>query len=212
MPDRYGHLTATIRSLRPQAVVEVGVWDGVHSEAMIRAMLEVRPPQELAYFGFDLFEDADAGMVEREHSKPPLSLERIADRLQPFAQMGVAVHLIKGDTADTLPVAARTYPPVDFAFIDGGHSLKTVLGDWEAIRGWLQPHGVVLFDDYVPAGTPIPDGHGVNAVIGSISRAEYEVQPLLPIDTFQHPWGTQRIQLVRVKRSETLHLSSSHPS
>jgi hypothetical protein len=52
-------------------------------------------------------------------------------------------------------------PPssMDFAFIDGDHSLEGVSGDWDHVRRILAPHGSVAFDDYdigTDLGKPCP--------------------------------------------------------
>jgi cephalosporin hydroxylase len=52
---------------------------------------------------------------------------------------------------------------VDLLHIDGDHSMKGCLADWENYRGLVRPGGLVLFHD-----TWNPDEPGVRAVFGAI--------------------------------------------
>lgn len=55
------------------------------------------------------------------------------------------VTLVKGNTRETL---ATFNEPVDFVWLDGGHSVETVRSDWENVKRCLMPEAVVLLDDY----------------------------------------------------------------
>src|SRR5262249_9384186 len=143
-------------------LLEIGVWDAVHSRWMIQAALKHRRPEEIAYYGFDLFEHADESTLDHEVSKPPPTMEQVRSRLRPFVEQGVTVHLFRGDTAQILPKIAPVLPPMDFIFIDGGHSEETVRNDWTWASRCVGPETVVIFDDYVDPRSVAESGVGVN--------------------------------------------------
>lgn len=203
MPDRYGHLTRTIEHRRCRRIMEIGVWDAVHSRAMIQAALRHHPPESVAYYGFDLFEQANAIVIAAEISKPPPSLAHIRAALQPFVKLGVTIHLVRGDTKIVLPQIAAALPPMDFVFIDGGHSEGTVRNDWTWVQRLMGPATVVIFDDTVDARSAEVTGVGVNAVLASIDADRYVMHQLRPVDTFRKPWGTLHIALTTVTRRRT---------
>jgi hypothetical protein len=67
--------------------------------------------------------------------------------------------LIKGNTRDTLhgeKIAA------DFVFIDGGHSVETIRGDYNAVKG----SKVVVFDDYYTGINT--EKFGCNSIVADI--------------------------------------------
>ena len=53
-----------------------------------------------------------------------------------------AITLVRGNTRETLkPISA------DFVYIDGGHSIETIQGDYDALKS----SPVIVFDDfYIP--------------------------------------------------------------
>ena len=68
---------------------------------------------------------------------------------------GFDYQLTAGNTRETLKDMA-----VDFAFIDGGHSIETIRGDYEA----LKYSRFILFDDYYEGGIDI-EKFGCNEII-----------------------------------------------
>ena len=58
---------------------------------------------------------------------------------------GFDAKLFKGDTRQTL---ANFNEPVDFVWLDGGHSIETIASDWENIKRVLTDDAIVFFDDY----------------------------------------------------------------
>lgn len=142
MINRYGHLIGLVRHYRPATIVEVGTWDGRRAIEMASAALAYRA---VAYTGFDLFEDATPETGRRElNVKPAARLEDVQARLLAFQQRhpGFGFALVKGDSRTTLPELV-----VDFAFIDGGHSVATVASDYERLK---RSDVVVLDDFYLP--------------------------------------------------------------
>jgi hypothetical protein len=198
MPDRYGHLSQTIRRRRARRLLEIGVWDAVHSRWMIEAALQQHRPQEVAYYGFDLFEHADASTIDHEVSKAAPTMEYVRSVLRPYVEQGVTVHLFRGDTTIVLPQIAPVLPVMDFIFIDGGHSEETVRSDWNAVSHCIGPDTVVIFDDYVDPVSVVASGVGVNAVVNAIDGSRYTRRLLRPVDRFAKPWGTLSIRFAQI--------------
>jgi hypothetical protein len=198
MPDRYGHLSQTIERQRARRLLEIGVWDAVHSRWMIEAALRQSPPQEIVYYGFDLFEHADASTIDHEVSKPAPTMEHVRSVLQPYVEQGVTVHLFRGDTTKVLPDIAPVLPTMDFIFIDGGHSEETVRNDWTWVSPCIGRDTVVIFDDYVDPVSVVESGVGVNAVVDGIDDSKYTRRLLRPVDRFPKPWGTLSIAFAQI--------------
>lgn len=132
---RYEQLHAAVMHKQPTAILEVGTWNG----ARAKTMLTLSPRSK--YYGFDLFEDATDETDKAEFNvKRHNSLAEVADRLA-----GYDVQLFKGNTRETL---AKFDEPVDFVWLDGGHSVETIRSDWENIQRVLIPGAWVFFDDY----------------------------------------------------------------
>jgi hypothetical protein len=198
MPDRYGHLSQTIQRQRARRLLEIGVWDAVHSRWMIEAALRGSRPEEVVYCGFDLFEHADASTIDHEVSKPAPTMQHVRSVLRPFVEQGVTVHLFRGDTTIILPLIAPVLPTMDFIFIDGGHSEETVRSDWTSVSHCMGPDTVVIFDDYVDPVSMVESGVGVNAVVDAIDGSKYARRLLRPVDRFSKPWGTLSIAFAQV--------------
>lgn len=120
---------------QPQAILEIGTWNGRRA----KNLLTICPTAK--YYGFDLFEDATAETDRAEFNvKPHNALEGVKRLLSDFD-----VTLFKGNTRETL---ATFNEPVDFVWLDGGHSIETIRSDWENVKRCLAPDAWVFFDDY----------------------------------------------------------------
>lgn len=182
---RYFHLTPIIQELKPAVILEVGTWNGERAIQMVRAS-----GMTAKYIGFDLFEQADAETDKEEHNrKKHYTEQQVAARLR---ESGIDYELVKGNTRSTLNRYARDHatPFVDFAFIDGGHSLTTITSDWKHIRKLMKPGGVVVFDDYY---TVDPAGHvGANPIVDKI-----EGFSVLPLSDILHDKTKVQLAMVR---------------
>jgi hypothetical protein len=207
MPDRYGHLEREVAKNRCRRILEIGVWDGVHSQAMIQAALRASEPSSIEYYGIDLFEDAykASDTLDREVSKRPLRIDEVRARFRHLEGMGVRINLFKGDSKEVLPALASSTPAMDFVFVDGGHSFETVASDWRNVRRLVHGRSAVIFDDYVNREAVEGGGYGVNAVVDAIDRGEFDVSFLDPADRFRHPWGILMTRFVRVQMRQTPH-------
>ncbi len=136
---RYAQITALLEELQPDTILEVGTWAGIRAREMMAAA------GGRMYYGFDLFEEATPEDDAAEFNvKPHYTLEAVS------AVLGFPHRLIRGYSTDTLPAFLAEMGPgcVDFAFIDGGHSVATIDSDWANVRQLVKPGGVILLDDY----------------------------------------------------------------
>jgi hypothetical protein len=114
---------------------------------------------EVAYWGYDLFEDATEETDARElNVKRHVTLDEASATLTEFRKVnpGFSFLLVKGDTRQTLvnDQAEMAYRfadntlvgprEADFAFIDGGHSIETMRSDITALSGCA----VAVMDDF----------------------------------------------------------------
>lgn len=157
---RYAQLIAACELAQPKAILEIGTWNGHRA----LQLLTVAPKAK--YYGFDLFEDATPETDAAEKNvKAHYTLRGVQSYLQ-----GFDVTLVKGNTRETLP---KFSAPVDFAWIDGGHSVETIASDWENVERVLVDGGQVLFDDYY---TGIDTQQfGCNSIV---SQRRHEVLPI----------------------------------
>ena len=89
------------------------------------------------------------------------TLAAVQERLK-----GYDAQLFKGNTRDTL---AAFNEPVDFVWLDGGHSIETIRSDWENVKRVLAPGAVVFFDDYY-TGPIDTDTMGCNRIVSELSH------------------------------------------
>ena len=198
--SRYERLKLEAEQARPATILEIGVWHGERARQLITAALSSRPAEGISYFGFDLFERMTPDLVapEASHRSRNPSMAEIRERLSSFADRGVTVKLFAGNTRETLAAAITELPPIDFAFIDGGHSYETVKSDWENVERVIHARSVVIFDDYVCEEAVEREGFGVNRLMAEIDRSRYKVEILEPVDWWPRPWGIFKNQLAKV--------------
>lgn len=133
---RYDRLIALVRQKQPDVLVEVGVHNGKRAKDLAR--LSKR------YFGFDLWEETTDELNRLEVNGKGTASKAQAQQ----AVAGTNAELIQGNSRVTLPAFVARGIQVDFAFIDGGHSIETIQSDWDALKQVMKPGGVVVFDDY----------------------------------------------------------------
>ncbi len=160
---RYDELIALAAEKKPYAMIEVGTHRGARAR-----LLKVHCK---LYFGFDLWESGSEETDRMESNGKGRSTKAQASE----ALAGANFELIQGNTLDTLPAFWERCLRVDFAFIDGGHSIETIASDWRWVSRMLNPGAVVVFDDYYE---PEREGFGCNAIVAGIKHE------LLSGDTF----------------------------
>jgi predicted O-methyltransferase YrrM len=157
---RYELLIDACRRKQPRAILEVGTWRGERALELLRSS-----PQSI-YYGFDLFEDITKAIIAAEFSKARQeTMAAVQAKL-----VGYDARLVKGNTRQTL---AEFREPVDFVWIDGGHSVETIRSDWENVRRVATPDAEIYFDDYYTGGPDI-GAVGCNLIVQEL---RHEILP-----------------------------------
>jgi predicted O-methyltransferase YrrM len=142
--SRYDKIMNLIDLFEPRTIAETGTWNGRNAVRMLRSAGKYH--NNTQYIGYDLFEGATAETDTEEFNvKPHNNCDDVLAFIKHECEKA-DVTLIKGNTRDTLKPLI-----VDFAFIDGGHSLETIQHDYEM----LKKSSIVVFDDYYT-----PDAQG----------------------------------------------------
>lgn len=153
---RYEQLHLAVVLKQPKAILEVGTWNGGRALTLLRLCPAAK------YFGFDLFEEATAETDAAEFNvKAHNTLEAVRDRLKDYDAT-----LFKGNTRETL---AAFNEPVDFVWLDGGHSIETIRSDWANVKRVLAPGAWVFFDDYY-TGPIDTETMGCNKIIAELNH------------------------------------------
>ena len=193
--DRYPNLTSLIKQHRCKRIMEIGTWNGQHAKEMIRAAQKRFPKNEVEYYGFDLFELMTNDKFKEEFAKIPPSMKEVKSELE---TTGAKITLFKGDTNDTLPRHGKDLPKMDFIFIDGGHSIKTIENDWKHTRKLMSSNTIVVFDDYFKNNESEVEGIGCQSLIDSLDPKTYDIEFLKPECHFKKEWGTLNVVMVKV--------------
>jgi len=155
----HSFLNDYIRRNKCKRIMEIGVADGRNARSMIKVAIRNFSPEEVEYYGFDLFSwDGDSRM------------EQVRQKLK---DTGCKFKLFKGDSVKTLPEIVKTLLKMDLIFIDGGHSYATAQSDWENSKFLMHNNTAVFFHNY--------DFSGPKRVVDSISREEYQVKIIHPL-------------------------------
>lgn len=138
---RHGFLQALHRLLAPQVYLEVGVQYGPSLALAEQAQIAI---------GID-----PDPQVQPDRVRPNQHIFRMtADAF--FADWSPPVLHADGATDQTC---------IDLAFIDGSHLAEDAWRDYENIRRYIHPHGVIVFDDVLPRNVEearrIPPGYPI---------------------------------------------------
>lgn len=169
--------------------MEVGTWNGNHARQMIKSALKFH--NEVKYIGFDLFENITDEEIQLEASKSiKANYESVRQLLEKIP--GANVELYVGYTRDTIPVVPTE--PIDFIFLDGGHSPKTIKLDWSNIQRFVYRDTYIIFDDYWENRIDF----GCKLLVDDLytRQANWQIDFLNPVDVFPD----KRIRMVRAKR------------
>jgi hypothetical protein len=189
---RYAQILILILLNRPKRILEVGVYSGRRSKEMIEASLIFN--NNIFYFGFDLFDKFKSKILIKEFSKKPLSRKTISRKLKGLC----SIKLFEGYSDKTLPMLLKENKTIDFAFIDGGHSIKTIRNDWDNIKKIINKNSVVIFDDYY-SDKKLSEKFGCNKIINNLEpNYKFNVLPLK--DTIAVDKKTISVQLVCVRK------------
>jgi len=194
-PRRYRYLLKSIREIKPKCILELGTWNGTRAVQMISEARKFNSAEEIAYYGFDLFEEMTERILQEESSKWPPSFREVEERL---LETGVKISLYKGDTRESLPRMISQLPKMDFVFVDGGHSVETISSDWLCVQQLMHRNTTVIFDDYWNR-----EGAGAKTVLENIDKERFDVDILPVQDRFEKESEILEIRLARVRlRSE----------
>jgi len=200
--NRYDNLFRIIKERKCKKIVEIGTFNGVHAKQMIETAIKSVRRENVEYYGYDLFEDLTDKKHDEELSKN-ISVKEITENILPsielvktlLEQTQIRFILFKGDSIITLPKTKHLIRDVDFVFIDGGHSKKTIASDWGVIKTIMNKNTIVVFDDYYHSIHR--ENFGCNEIIDNLDRNIYDVEELYPIDFFSA--NGVEVQMIAVK-------------
>ena len=196
---RYAFLLQSIYKKKPKSIIEIGVYNGKRAIEMIETAKIFN--DEIVYYGFDLFEDfyKKKNLLKKELSKNPLTKKQVSNKLKRLKN----INLIKGDTKLSLPKFIKSIKDIDFVFIDGGHSFKTIKNDWRNISKILKENSLVVFDDYYEFNNKKKLKIGCNDIINALSKQKYISLKYKIGDTFFDRYNKiyKKIFMVSVKKN-----------
>ena len=198
--SRYDWVPGLVDASKSRYLMEIGTWTGERALAMIEAAKKHHDPKDIHYYGYDLFEEMSPEMLEVERSKQPWSEGLVSKRL---AHTGANIHLVKGNTHETLhPITPYTGGPMDFIFIDGGHSFETITSDWEGIQPYIGASTIILFDDCYYNDPEDVGRTGCQMLIAKlIANGKWTVEYLEPVEDWPQKDGVVlHIGMVKVTR------------
>ena len=185
-PLRYSQIIPIVRDIKPKIILEVGTHTGTRPAEWFVVH------KDFTYYGVDLFELgnnntlAKEGLVYKGGSNMMKTSKRLTD-------LGINHQLFKGFSKDTLLEFEKEYGRiVDFAYIDGGHSVETIQSDWDIVQRLVKKGGLVIFDDYYTNGQLDLNTIGCNKVVDPIQGKHFLPQT----DTVRGSLGWTTIHLV----------------
>tara|TARA_Y100000593_G_scaffold44291_1_gene84525 strand:+ start:2460 stop:3053 length:594 start_codon:yes stop_codon:yes gene_type:complete len=186
---RYSCIVDEIDKCHPSTILEVGTHRANTAIAMIKAAMQHK--DDVYYYGFDLFDFLTEEMaVEEHHGKSFPNLVSAKFKLADYPHI-----LIMGNTRKTLS-KFKPDRPIDFVFIDGGHSVETIQSDWDNIKQLMHKDTVVIFDDYYEN----TDDVGCKSIIDSLGD-EYVVEKISEpkkIESKKRDLGKQVLSMIKV--------------
>ncbi len=144
--------------------MEIGVFHGVTAEQIIKAAMSNFRADEIEYYGFDLF---SMSPDYEGHFGVPSTSEEVVKKLR---KTGAKIRLFKGNTREILSRVVGNLPKMDFIFIDGGHSYKTMKSDWENSKRLMHSRTIVILDNV--------NHPGVRKVLGEINKLDFVIEIL----------------------------------
>jgi hypothetical protein len=187
-PVRYNQIIEMISFYMPKTLLETGTWNGDRAIQMCAAALQSHD-EPVHYYGFDLFESGDKVLDQEEfNAKPNVSIEKVEAKLQRLADMypRFTFNVYEGNTRETLPQLK-----VDFAYLDGGHSIETARNDFDKTC----KSDVIVMDDYFvehEGRIPPEEWQGTNKVIDSYEGRKF----VLPSPDLVNVGGITKLAVV----------------
>lgn len=176
---RYENLTRCIQKYKCKSILEIGSCSGARARMMIQYALNLHKnnTKGISYYGFDLFEPQTSEYKKKEfNGKMPAELDVVYERLKSFK---IKIKLFKGYSQISVPAFVKTNPKlkIDLIFIDGGHSIETIITDWDNIQPLIHSNTCICFDDYWfnPKENQDFSIAGCKALIDGLDRLKWSV-------------------------------------
>lgn len=203
--SRYDWVGKLVEESGARYLMEIGTWTGESALRMIEAAKVMHKAENIYYYGYDLFRELTQEEIKREFSKQPWGKSLVAARL---THTGTNIYLHEGDTHETLhPTTPYNGGPMDFIFVDGGHSKETIRSDWEGIQPFIGPSTIILFDDCYYNSPDEVSVVGCQDLVNELKATpSWSVEYLDPVEPWPQvsddgkPW-TLHIGMVKVTRN-----------
>jgi cephalosporin hydroxylase len=144
------HVLYIIKNLlgdKCKTVLEIGtLWGG--------ALLTMMQTEHKSKFvSIDMFEGFYPELLGEGNSDQNFgvnTLELVTENIEKNNEWKHEYDLIKGSSHDSKVInyVKENYPEIDLLFIDGDHTKKGVLQDWDDYSNLVTKGGIVVFDDY----------------------------------------------------------------
>lgn len=148
-------------------ILEIGMGDGLRTEAMLAEVLKHRPATDVLFFGIDLFEMRREGV--RLPLKQAFSLTRAT---------GVKTKLVPGDIARGVRQLVCQVPAADLVVISAEQSPEQVAETWPHLVHLLHAETAIFLEDSAAEGSKrfrrltLPEAEALaKAALGRVRRA-----------------------------------------
>ncbi len=188
-------LYGLVRKYHPQKIVDIGTARGFSAMCMAKGLVDNAEADGLV-FTIDTIPSHQPYKWHRPGRQPPsdpaagnmLTREQL---LEPFDEsLKQRITFLTGNSIAILSASNWKYGNLDFAFIDGEHTYQAVKEDFENVSGWLNPGGIVVFDDFHPGRVKFHRGKyelvrvkfpGVKRVVTEALNSGFCVVTTLPV-------------------------------
>jgi hypothetical protein len=174
-------LAASVLELRPQVIVEIGVWKGASVATMATKL------KELDVDGAVIAVDTWLGSAEHwtsqqwfdnlalEHGRPALQKKFMAN----MVARGLTGHVLPLplDSINAAQVLSHHNIKPDLVHLDGGHDYASVLADLRAWWPLVKPGGILIGDDYNTNGVWPEVRQAFDEFFGEAGLTPFDVAP-----------------------------------
>lgn len=177
-PEVGQFLYSLTRNLRPQVVVEIGSFIGYSSICFAQAIEDNKQEEGIVY-AIDLFEPHKSvpGVRDWEVNNP---LE-IAETFTEKAGLSHRIEFIKGSSSEVSSDLLGKIKKIDILFIDGNHSYRGVLSDYNLYHGKVRKGGLIIFHDIYPGKCSF---WGPRILLNTLKRQYFKTRyQILEMDT-----------------------------
>lgn len=188
-------LYGLVRKHRPQKIVDIGTARGFSAMCMTKALVDTGEADG-SVFTIDVI-PSDRPYEWHSPGRQPdsdpaagkwLTREQL---LQPFDKtLKQKVISLTGNSSEILSAGNWKDGNLDFVFIDGDHTYQAVKEDFDNVSRWLNPGGIIVFDDFHPGCVKLQRGNyelvkvkfpGVKRVVEEALIKGYCLVTALPI-------------------------------